>query len=162
MQGLCELLLIRGHWGSFDQSREMSETFHTLLDNTNRLLALEQSLGENGEEGSRLRSLIAKSARNQGPPRQLITILQRINEDVLDLLNSTAEALFLLGRQFKDILLDAKKEGMYISNFRELQRETEPPLTQHIIICYKRIYAYLQLQQLITGASDISTDPLTA
>jgi hypothetical protein len=89
-------------------------------------------------------------------------MIQRINDEAGELLGSTARALILLGRQFKEILLDAKKEGMYISNFRELQKETEPPLTQHIIISYRRIYAYLQLQQLITGADDTSTNPLTA
>ncbi|MDR0642033.1 MAG: DUF5312 domain-containing protein [Treponema sp.] len=162
MHNLCELLLIRGHWGSLEQSREMSENFHILQDNTNRLLALEQSLGENGEEGSRLRSILFKSARNQSQLRQLSAIIQRINDDAWELLNSAARALFFLGRQFKEILVDSKKDGMYISNFRELQKETEPPLTQHLIISYKRIYAYLQLQQLITGVDDMSTDPLTA
>jgi hypothetical protein len=162
MQGLCELLLIRGHWGSLDQSREMSENFHILLDNTNRLLTLEQSLGENGEEGSRLRSALFKSSRNQSQLRQLNSILQRINDEVRELLDSTARALISLGRQFKEILVDAKKEGMYISNFRELQKEVEPPLTQRLIISYKRIYAYLQIQQLITGADDTLADSLTA
>jgi hypothetical protein len=162
MQDVCELLLIRGHWGSFEQSQKMSETFHTLLDNTDRLLALEESLGEDGETGARLRSFLLKSARNQSPSQQLSSVLQRINDDVWDLLSSTAGALFLLGRQFKDILWDAKKEGMYISNFRELQKETEPPLTQRLIICYKRIYAYLKLQQLIIGSDDTSIDILAA
>ncbi|MDR2748079.1 MAG: DUF5312 domain-containing protein [Treponema sp.] len=162
MQNLCELLLIRGHWASLEQSREMSETFHTLLDNTNRLLALEQSLGENGEDGARLRSVLLKSAKNQSQLRQLNSILKGINDEVWDLLNSSARALILLGGQFKEILVDAKKDGMYISNFRELQKETESPMAQRLIISYKRIYAYLQLQQLITGVDDGSTNPLTA
>ncbi|MDR3173973.1 MAG: DUF5312 domain-containing protein, partial [Treponema sp.] len=104
MQALCELLLIRGHWGSFEQSREMSETFHMLLDNTNQLLTLEQSLGENGEEGARLRSILLKSARNQSLLRQLNSMIQRINDEAGELLGSTARALILLGRQFKEIL----------------------------------------------------------
>jgi hypothetical protein len=163
IQSLCELLLIRGHWGSLEQSREMSENFHILRDNTNRLLALEQSLGENGEEGSRLRSVVFKSSRNQSQLRQLNSIIQRINDEVRELLDSTAKALIFLGRQFKEILVDAQKEGMYILNFRELQKEMEPPMIQHIIINYKRIYAYLQIQQLITGVDDgTPTDPLTA
>jgi hypothetical protein len=160
MQGLCELLLIRGHWSSMEESKKMSENFHILLDNTNALLALEQSLGENGEEGDRIRSILLKSVRNQSLLRQLQPILQRINEEAWDLLSSTAEALILLGKQFKEILVDAKKEGLYISNFRELQKEAEPPLTPHLIVSYKRIYAYLQLQQLVAGIDDVSLDPL--
>jgi hypothetical protein len=162
MQGLCEFLLIRGHWSSMEESKRMSETFHILLDNTNSLLVLEQSLGENGEEGARIRSVLLKSARNQSLLRQLNSMLQRINKEAWDLLNSTAEALLLLGKQLKEILVDARKEGLYISNFRELQMEAELPLTQHLITSYKRIYAYLQLQQLVAGMDDTSIDPLTA
>jgi hypothetical protein len=160
MQGLCELLLIRGHWSSMEESKRLSETFHILLNNTNGLLALEHSLGENGEEGARIRSILLKSVRNQSLLRQLNSILQRINGDAGDLLNSTAEALFLLGKQFKEILVDARKEGLYISNYRELQKEAEPPLTQHLIVSFKRIYAYLQLQQLVAGVDKPSIDPL--
>jgi hypothetical protein len=151
MRNLCELLIIRGHWSSFEQSREMSEIFHTLLDNTNRLLVLERSLGEDGEEGFRIRSFLLKSARNQNLLRQLNSMLQKIDNEVWNLLSSTGEALIRLGLQFKEILADIKKEGTYITNFRELQKESDPPLIQHIMISYKRIYAYLQLQQLITG-----------
>jgi hypothetical protein len=162
MQNLCELLLIRGHWSSVEQSKEMSETFHALLEHTDRLLALEQSLGEDGEEGSKIRSILIKSGRNQSQLRYLNTMIRSIDERVRDLLNGTTESLLLLGRQFKEILQDSKNDGTYIINYRELQRESEPPLTQRIILNYKRIYAYLQLHMLVTGSGDSTTDPLTA
>jgi hypothetical protein len=163
IQNVCELLLVRGHWSSMDQSREMSETYHLLLDNTSRLFALEQSLGENGTEGPKLRSALLKSGKNQSQLKHLNAILQRINNEAWDLLSGTAESLVLLGRQFKDILMDVKaKEGNYITNYRELQRESEPPLTQRLITIYKRIYTYLQIQQLLTGVDNTSPDPLTA
>jgi hypothetical protein len=161
MQSLCELLLIRGHWSSMEESKRLSETFHTLQDNMNGLLALEQSLGENGEEGARIRSILLKSVRNQSLLRQLNSMLQRINEEAGSLLSSTAEALILLGKQFREILVDARKEGLYISNYRELQKEAELPLTQHLIASFKRIYAYLQLQQLVAGVDNPAIDPLT-
>jgi hypothetical protein len=155
MQNLCELLLIRGHWASMEESRKMSEAFNILLNNINSLLDLEQSLGENGEEGARIRSVLIKTVRNHSLVRQLNSILQRINDEAWGLLTSTAEALVSLGKQFKEILVDAKKEGVYILNFRELQKESEPPLTQHLIISYKRIYAYLQIQQLVAGVDSV-------
>jgi hypothetical protein len=161
MQNICELLLIRGHWSSMEQSKEMSETFHALLKNTDQLLALEQSLGEDGEEGSKIRSILLKAGRNQSQLRYLNTMIRLIDERARDLLNNTAEALILLGRQFKEILQDSKSDGVYILNYRELQKESDPPLTQRIILNYKRIYSYLQLQMLITGSNDSATDSLT-
>jgi hypothetical protein len=162
IQNLCELLLIRGHWSSVEQSKEMSETFHILLDNTNQLLALEQSLGEDGDEGAKIRAVLLKSGRNQSQLRYLNTMIRLIDDRVRDLLNSTTEALILLGLHFKEILEDGKNDGVYIINYRELQRESDPPLTQRIILNYKRIYAYLQLQRLITGTDASTADPLTA
>jgi hypothetical protein len=162
IQNLCELLLIRGHWSSVEQSNEMSETFHTLLKNTDQLLALEQSLGEDGEEGSKIRSILLKSGRSQSQLRYLNTMIRSVDERVRDLLNGTTEALLLLGRQFKEILQDSKNDGIYILNYRELQKESDPPLTQRIILNYKRIYAYLQLQMIVTGSDDSTADPLTA
>ncbi|MDR1972308.1 MAG: DUF5312 domain-containing protein [Treponema sp.] len=160
MQDLCELLLIRGHWSSMEQSKEMSEIFHALLDNTNHLLALEQSLGENGEKGANIRTALFKSGRNQSQLRILNTLIQGINEEAWGLLSSTAEALIRLGSLFKEILLDVKNEGMLIMNYRELQRDRNPPLTQHIVLTYKRIYAFLQIQQLLTGVDDsLSPEP---
>jgi hypothetical protein len=161
IQDICEFLLVRGHWSSMDQSREMSDTYNALLDNTSRLLALEESLGENGEEGARIRAILLKSGKNQSQLKHLNSIVDRINGSAWELLQSTAEALLLLGRQIKDILLDSKKDGIYIINYRELQRESDPPLTQRLVVIYKRIYTYLQIQQILTGVDNSDSPPLT-
>jgi hypothetical protein len=162
IQELCELLLIRGLWSSAEQSKEMSDNFYVLIDNAKRLLALEHSLSESGDEGSRLRLALAKSGRNQSQLRSIGFILQKVNAEAWDLLSGTAEALILLGKHLKEILVDVKNEGGLILNYRELQRDRTPPLTQHIVLTYKRIYLYLQIQQLLTGADTLTSGPLTA
>jgi hypothetical protein len=161
IRNICELLLIRGFWSSIEQSKEMSETFHILLANADRLSALEQSLAETGEAGSRLRNVTAKSGRNQSQLRSLGFVLKRVNEEAWDILSSTAETLIQLGGQFKEILLDIKNEGGLIKNYRELQRDADPPLTPHLIQVYKHIYAYLQIQQLLCGSDGTSISSLS-
>jgi hypothetical protein len=162
IRNLCETLLVRGLWSSMDRSKEMSDTFHNLLDITGRLSTLEQSLSENGEDGARLRTALVKPGRNRGHLRNLEFTIQRINRDVRDLLNASAEALIQLGGHFKEILLDVKNEGNLIKNYRELQKDAGPSLSPHIILVYKRIYTYLQIQQLLFGTDDTSLDPLSA
>jgi hypothetical protein len=162
IRNLCETLLVRGLWSSMDRSKEMSDTFHDLLDLSGRLSALEQSLAENGEDGARLRTVLVKPGRNRSHQRSLDLTIQRINKDVWDLLSASAEALIQLGRHFKEILVDVKNDGNLIKNYRDLQRDAIPPLSPHLILAYKQIYTYLQIQQLLCGANDTSLDPLSA
>jgi len=154
IQSLCDLLLIRGLWASVEQSQGMSETFNVFLDNTDRLLALERSLGENGEEGAKLRTALAKSDRDRSQLRHLNFLFQKVNGEAWDLLSGTAESLIVLGGYLKDILVDAKEGGGLIMNYRELQLMSEVPLNEEIILTYKRIFAYLQIQQLLTGSDN--------
>jgi hypothetical protein len=150
---LCELLLVQGLWASIEQSRAVSDLFHTLMNNTDRLLALEQSLSESGEYGTGLRLALAKSDRNRSQLRHMDYILQQVNAEAWNLLSDTAEALVLLGKVFKEILGSTGREGTLIVNFRELQlKENDPPLVQRIVLAYKRIYNYLRIQQLLTSA----------
>ncbi|MDR3146622.1 MAG: DUF5312 domain-containing protein [Treponema sp.] len=152
IQNLCELLLVQGLWASIEQSKAVSDLFHILVNNTDRLLALEQSLSENGENGADLRITLAKADRNRSQLRRLGSIIQRVNAEAWDLLSDTAEALVLLGKVFKEILRNTGREGALIVNFRELQlKESNPPLTQRIILAYKRIYNYLRIQQILTN-----------
>jgi hypothetical protein len=154
IQQLCELLIIRGLWFSVEQSQKMSETFNILRDNTERLLALEQSLGENGEEGARLRTALMKLERDRSQLRHMGFAFQQVNREAWDLLSSSAESLIVLGKYFKEILMDMKQGGTVIVNYRELQAAAETPLAPHLVLAYKRIYAYLQIQQLLIGSEN--------
>jgi hypothetical protein len=152
IQELCEVLLVQGLWASIEQSRAVSDLFHTLINNTDRLLTFEQSLAEDGEYGADLRIALAKSDRNRSQMSHMDRILKRINAEAWDLLSGTAEVLFLLGRVFKDILNNSGQDGALIVNFRELQlKENDPPFVQRIILAYRRIYNYLRIQQLLIG-----------
>jgi hypothetical protein len=101
--------------------------------------------------GSDLRIALVKSGRNHSQLRRVGYLLQKLNAEAWDLLSSTAEALLLLGKQFKEILQSPGREKSVIVNYRELQfKEKERPLTQRLILSYKRIYSYLRIQQLLT------------
>lgn len=160
MQDLCELILIRGHWSSVEQSRNLSEIFHTLLDNTGRIQALEQSLGEEGEESANIQAALVKSSRNTSQLHNLTRMIRAIDENVWELISGTSECLYALGGYFKEILQDSREDAVYITNYRELQKESNPPLAQRIILNYKRIYMYLQIQRLLVGKDDFDMDPL--
>jgi hypothetical protein len=152
IQALCELLLVQGLWASIEQSKAVSELFHILLNNMNRLQAFEQSLSEGGGTGSRLRVSLTKASRGRSQLRSLEHIVQQINAEALDLLRGSTEALILLGKCFKEILRTSERDRPLIVNFRELQlKEKYPPLVDRIVLAYKQIYNYLRIQQILAS-----------
>ncbi|MDR1636918.1 MAG: DUF5312 domain-containing protein [Treponema sp.] len=152
IQSLCELLLIRGQWYSMDVSREMSESYHVLLDIAARISSFDDSLGENGETGSRLQAMLAKSDRDKSQLRYLKTILNSINREALEFINSSAEALIVIGTTLKNALEDQKNgAGELITNWRSLELIVETPLIKHLLVTHKRIFDFIRLIQLLSG-----------
>ncbi|MDR1443411.1 MAG: DUF5312 domain-containing protein [Treponema sp.] len=153
IQEICELFMVQGIWASPERAKELTNLFHVLAGNMEQMLALEQSLSETGEIGTELRITLVKSGKNPKQLWRVDNLLQKLNTDTAILLSSTAEALILLGKLFRDILQNAaKRENPVLVNYRTLQlKENDLPLTQCLVLSYKRILCYLRIQQLLTN-----------
>ncbi|MDR0451041.1 MAG: DUF5312 domain-containing protein [Treponema sp.] len=152
MQSICELLLIRGKWFSMEVSQEISENYHVLIDAAAQIAAFDESLGENGETGSRLQLMLAKSDRDKSQLRYLKATLKNVNEDAEDFVKSSARALSVIGISFEKALEDRERgAGELIINWRELELIRETPLVKDLTLVCKRIRVFLQILQLLSG-----------
>jgi hypothetical protein len=152
LQGLCELLLIRGQWYSIEVSREMSESYHVLLDAAARITPFDDSLGENGETGVRFQTMLAKSDRDKSQLRHIKAILKDINGMALEFVNASAGALVVIGTTLEKALEDQKSgSGEFIINWRELESMAETPLVRNLTLIHKRISGFLRILQLLAG-----------
>jgi hypothetical protein len=152
IQGLCELLLIRGHWYSMEFSQTMSESYHVLIDAAIRIDALDDSLGENGENGSRLQTMLAKSDRDKSQVRHIKAILKDVNREALELIDASAQALIVIGTTIENALEDRKSgAGELIINWKELESMVETPLIKYLIVTQQRISSFLRMLQLLSG-----------
>jgi hypothetical protein len=152
IQGLCELLLIRGQWYSMDFSQEMSENYHILLDTAARITAFDDSLGENGENGSRLQTMMAKFDRDKNQARHIRSFLKNINEEALEFINLSAQALIVIGTTIKNALDDRESgAGEIIINWRELESLVETPLIKYLVATHNRISTFLQILRLLSA-----------
>lgn len=157
IQGLCELLLIRGQWYSMEVSREMSENYHILLDIAARITVFDDTLGENGETGVRLRAMLSKSDRDKSQLRHIKAILRDVNGEALEFINSSARALIVIGTTLKNALEDQKSgAGELIINWRELEFIMETPLVKYLILTHQRISAFLRLLQILSGLDSMA------
>ena len=154
LRELFDLMLIRGQWTDLESSRRTSEHFHRLLDISDKLSAFDESMGDTGENGSRLKTSIGKADRDKNQARYVTVILKTVNGQALELMKASAVSLIILGKSLKmlsDDLLKPSRE--LILNWKELEGVSERLLAQRISDAYKKIYYFVQLMQLFSGSS---------
>jgi serine/threonine protein kinase len=152
---LCDLFLIRGQWSSVVLSQQMSDGFHSIMEITEKLLAFDETFSETGTNGSRLKAALVKADRDKGQAKYIRIIMKTGNEEAQEMINTTAQALIIIGKNFKNILEDyAKNPKELIVNWKELESISEEPLPQRVAAVYKKMYYFVQLMQFFTGSSE--------
>ncbi|GHV87376.1 hypothetical protein AGMMS50255_6720 [Spirochaetia bacterium] len=148
---LCEMLLIRGQWASAETSQKMSNSYRQILEICDQLSAFDESLSGEGETGARLRAAIARVDRSKTQERIIARTLRFINGEALYLINTSAQALIVIGQNLKNIYEDYPREfHEFILNWEDLEPMTNVPILQQVLTTYKRIYNFLQLMHILS------------
>ncbi|MDR1178101.1 MAG: DUF5312 domain-containing protein, partial [Spirochaetaceae bacterium] len=136
---LCDLFLIRGQWVSQVLSQQMSEGFHSLMTVSEEILAFDEKLGEDGENGSRLKAAMVKVDRDKGQAKYVRIILKAVNEEACQMITKAAQALIVVGKHLKSALEDFQKNPHeLIINWKELEASSGEPLGKRIAGIYKK------------------------
>jgi hypothetical protein len=148
---LGEILLIRGQWTNKPMSNEMSEALHSLHEAITAIDDLDTVLSEDGQDGGRLRSALARVDRDPTQARTISAILSKINDDALGIINQAAQDLIIVGKHLKNLIEDVqKKHPELMLNWKELNQVSKDPLTQRMTVDFKRINYFIQLMHLCT------------
>ena len=132
-------------------SREMSESLHKLLDMPADINDLDTVMGEDGADGSRLRASMLRVDRDQTQVRYINSIVSKINDDALGIINDAAQDLIVIGKHLKNLIEDVqKKHPELLINWREVTLVSKDPLTQRMIADFKKINYFVQLMHLCT------------
>ncbi len=145
---LVDLLLIRGQWTTMVQSQQLSDGYHALLEVSEQLLAFDDSLADEGELGSRIRTALMKSDRDKEQIKYLRTMLKDANDKALGLVTRAAVNLIAVGRYLKALIEDHERpHHEIIINWKELDSAASRPLKEWLVEVYKKIYYMVQLLQ---------------
>jgi hypothetical protein len=156
IRDLCDILLVRGQWTSSQLSREMSEAFHELTEIPGQLLAVDESLSDEGKNGPRLKAALGRVDRDRTQARYIENILEDLNDEVLEIINTAAQALIVIGKHLKVMVEDIQKNPHdLIINWKELASVSRDPIGQRISDAYKRINYFIQLLRLCTRPPEI-------
>jgi hypothetical protein len=148
---LYDILLVRGQWTDNAASIQMSEGFHGAIDIAPEIIALDETLSEEGSNGPRLRGAILRVERDKTQGRYINSIVNGINEEALSLINRTVQSLIIVGKHMKNLLEDSqKKHSELVINWKELGFMSKTPLGQRISEAYKKINYFVQLMVLVT------------
>jgi uncharacterized protein with HEPN domain len=148
---LCDILLIRGQWVNNDMSKEMSEALHQLLESAAPIAELDQTMTEDGSDGSRLKAAMLRVDRDRTQARYINSIIGSNNEEALAMINAAAQNFIIIGKHLKVLIEDVqKKHPELFLNWRELAMASKEPLTQRMIGDYKKINYFIQLMRLCT------------
>ena len=149
IQELCDLLLVRGQWTNSAASRLMSEGYHEVMEITKEIAELDESLDDDGANGSRLRGALLRIDRDKTQNRYINSIINMVNEEALNMINRAVPSLIVVGKHFKMLMDDLQKKPFeLIMNWKELALYTKTPMSQRIAAAYKKINYFVQLMIL--------------
>ena len=148
---LCDILLIRGQWTNNNASRQMSDGYHDVMEITDEIINLDETLDEDGSNGPRLRGALLRVDRDRSQARYIKSIISAINEEALNLINRALPSLIVVGKHLKILIDDYnKKPNELLINWKELILFSKIPLAQRLTAAYKKINYFVQLMALET------------
>jgi hypothetical protein len=146
---LLDILLIRGQWTNNASSKEVSEALHQLLDMPAPITSLDETLSDDGVNGSRLKAALIRVDRDRTQTRYINTIIDNINITAQELLENAAQHFGTIAKHLKSLTEDIlKKHPELIINWRELNSVSREPLSQMMTEEFNRVNNFVQLMRL--------------
>ncbi len=108
----------------------------------------QSGLADDGELGTKLRTILGKADRDKDALKYLRQILKDTNDKALALVNKAAINMITIGRQLKALIEDiSKPRHEVILNWKEVENASAVPMKEIMTESYKKIYYMVQLLQ---------------
>ncbi len=149
IRALTDLFLVRGKWSLPGLSTAYSGSFHELLELSDKITAFDDSLAEDEDLGAKLKTMLSRADRDKEVVKQLRTQLKDVNDLALKYLTTGTQHLISIARSLKAIVEDYEKSPHeMITNWKELELNSDRPIKEWVVEVYKQIYAFVMLMQL--------------
>ncbi len=143
-------LLVRGKWTANLTAKRFSDAYHQTLQVSEGVVQFDDSLGDEGELGVRLRKAMGRVVdRDANSNRLLKQLVDQINQQAKTMVNQAAQNLIIIAKQIKELLEDLEKDNPeLVMNWKELEAGGEDPLKERLLDMYKKIFYLVQLLQI--------------
>jgi hypothetical protein len=146
---LFDLLLVRGQWTNNSSSKEVSEAFHQLMELPMSVSSLDESLSDDGVDGSRIKAAFVRVDRDPSQGRYINSIIDGVNETAQEILETAGNHFAILEKHLKNLVDDVqKKHPELLVNWKELNSVSKDPMLQQMAEDHRRINCFVQLMRL--------------
>jgi hypothetical protein len=147
---VSDQLIVRGKWTDNVTSQTLSDAFHTVMEISQQLVEFDESLGEEGELGAKLKRAGGRVVGTDAASSKLLRqTVHEINEQVIRMINDSAGNLITIGKSLKMLIEDYQKPNHeLLLNWKQIEGMSEEPLSTSMTEVYKHIYYFIQLLQM--------------
>lgn len=146
---VTNLLIVQGQWPARITSQQLSESFHTLLQVTEELLAFDESLSAEGEAGMALWGYFKRSDRDPNAMTALRQKLKDTNDKAYAFIQVSGQQLVSIGKNLKQCIEDYEKpKHELVTNWKQINTMAGGNLRDQMVTCYKKVFYFVQLLQL--------------
>ncbi|MFA7565485.1 MAG: DUF5312 family protein [Alkalispirochaeta sp.] len=151
-----DLLIVRGKWVTNVQAQQVSDAYHGVLSVSEQIINLDESLSEEAELGQKVRRAVGRVVdRDRSSQKFARDVLDKVNAQVLRLVNEAAQNLIIIGKNLKALIEDIdRREYEIITNWKELDAAIETPLRDRMAGMYRQLFHVVQLLQVYVGKSN--------
>ncbi len=151
----ADLVLVRGQWVSSNLAAPMSETYHELLNLSEKITEFDENLGEEGVAGVKIKTYFARADRDREAKNILKTLVRDTNEEAQNMLVSASKNLIVVAKHTKMLLEDIeKKKPELIINWAELVHFSDKPIKEQGVDVYKKIFHFVTLMKFFLTKDD--------
>jgi hypothetical protein len=147
---IIDHFLIKGKWTSNLVSQQVSESFHSLLQISERITEFDESVSEETPTGAKLKLYLHKYEKDkQGAQKVLRQMLKELNDVAKALIHEAAQHLITIGKDLK-LMLDDYQRNTHelIINWKEIEMSTDKDLKAFMVETYKKLYYIVKLLQV--------------
>lgn len=149
---LVDLLIIRGQWTTGILSQQLSDAYHALLELSDEIIKFDESLGDDGDQGNKLRTVLAKSDRDREQLKYLRNLLKDTNDRASGMVNRSALNLISVAKHLKNLIEDlTRPHHEVVLNWKEIENSAAHPVKEWMLGTYKKIYYLVQLLQFFVS-----------
>lgn len=147
---VSDQLIVRGRWSDNITSQQLSDAFHVVMTVAQQVVEFDESLGEEGELGTKLKRASGRVVDKDAATAKLLRqTLNEINQEAVRLINDAAGNLITIGKTLKMLIEDYQKpKHELLLNWREVDAMSEEPTEAQMTEIYKQIYFFVQLMQM--------------
>jgi hypothetical protein len=150
IQEFCDLLVIRAQWANVSISQVLSAGWNALQTLTKRLEDFDNSLSNNGINGSRLIGALTRLDRDRFRNRAIRELLNEIDKEAIEILLQAVDSLAGIDGIVKSVQTDyLQNPHMLILNWREIDIASHRNMAEWLRTISNKLEQFVTLSRLL-------------